>query len=555
MGAAFWLLWSIPTSMTVGMDLRQFSELVAVAIAALLIAVMPPMVWFILWQRHHRYPGRLALSVMRMIMGLLAGLLLVVGLHVAGIEPDIPAWIQVLVPAVATPYLLDVADGLLTVRRQVLQSREALVRQAVELASTETSERTTLAEIRSSIMNAVDLELAPARSEVARRLDLLTATATNITTLGGGPLRDVAHDSLRPIMDALAEDRAARPEPLGLVRSVHAIIATQPFHPVPLAVIYVAVNLPQFWQEFTSLRTLGSLLLGVALIFGILGLGNVLMRRTSLSHSALFIASVTVLQLPTIWGEFVTASAGFVAAIVSSSTSVVISTMLVLLTSSVGSWRQRQETAQQTFRNLLDEERIAALARAYLASQVARDAALTLHGPVQARLAACAVAMDAASRAGDIDAYSDALRAAQEALETPLFDDRPASTVTVRAAIASVVTPWRGIVEAEIIIDSGFEDDTSFSQQIEQIAEEALTNAARHGRARQVVIAVTRGESGDALVTVDDDGCGPLPGAPAIGSALLDRVTGGRWSLTHESPLGGSRLRARVSCSPRSAGH
>lgn len=545
-GAVLWLLWSIPTSMTVGIGARQLGELVGIASTALLIAVIPVLVLFTLWHRHRGYPGRAMLALMRMLIGLLAGLLLTAGLNAAGIEPDIPAWIQVLVPAVTAPYLLDVADGIVRMRTQVLQSREALVRQAVELASTETSERTTITEIRSSIMNAVDLELAPARAEVARRLSLLTEPSVDVGLLGGGPLRDVAHDSLRPIMVALADDRAARPEPLGLLRSVRAIIATQPFHPVPLAVIYAAVNLPQFAQEFSSLRALMSLMLGVGLILGILGLGNALMQRTSLSHTGLFLASFTVLQIPTIWGEFVTATAGAEAAVVTSITSVLLSAMLVLLTSSVGSWRQRQETAQQTFRDLLDEERIAALARARVTSQVARDAAQTLHGPVQARLAACAVAMDAASRAGDIDAYALALRQAQQALQMRLFDDDPTPLQTTQEALTAVVSPWRGILEATVTIEPDLVDDTGLSHSIEQIVEEALTNAARHGRARSVAISVRREPSGDVLVTVDDDGRGPADGAPALGSALLDRVTGGQWSLTHSSPLGGSRLHACV---------
>lgn len=545
-GAVLWLLWCIPTSMTVGMGARQFGELVGIASTALLIAVIPVLGLFTLWHRHRGYPGRTALALMRMLIGLLAGLLLTAGLNAAGIEPDIPAWIQVLVPAVTAPYLLDVADGIVHMRTQVLQSREALVRQAVELASTESSERTTITEIRSSIMNAVDLELAPARAEVARRLSLLTEPSVDVGVLGGAPLRDVAHDSLRPVMVALADDRAARPEPLGLLRSVRAIIATQPFHPVPLAVIYAAVNLPQFAQELSPLRALVSLMLGVGLILGILGLGNALMQRTSLPHSGLFIASFTVLQIPTIWGEFVTATAGPEAAVVTSITSVLLSAMLVLLTSSVGSWRQRQETAQQTFRDLLNEERIAALARARVTSQVARDAAQTLHGPVQARLAACAVAMDTASRAGDIDAYALALRQAQQALQTRLFDDDPAPLQTPREALTAVVSPWRGILEASVTIDPDLEDETGLSHSIEQIVEEALTNAARHGRARSVAITVRREPSGDVLVTVDDDGRGPTDGAPALGSALLDRVTGGQWSLTHSSPLGGSRLHACV---------
>lgn len=83
------------------------------------------------------------------------------------------------------------------------------------------------------------------------------------------------------------------------------------------------------------------------------------------------------------------------------------------------------------------------------------------------------------------------------------------------------------------------------SIHIFRIAQEALTNVARHARAQQVVFRLTR--AADALtLMVEDDGIGPAGQADASGFGLLglaERVEalGGRWSIS-ERPHGGTRL-------------
>lgn len=80
-----------------------------------------------------------------------------------------------------------------------------------------------------------------------------------------------------------------------------------------------------------------------------------------------------------------------------------------------------------------------------------------------------------------------------------------------------------------------------------RIVEQALLNAAVHGRARHCHVDVSMSD-GQVVVTVDDDGSGlPAPqGPPGLGSALTTtwvRILGGQWSR-EASSMGGVRVRA-----------
>ncbi|MBM3664608.1 MAG: hypothetical protein FJW92_02280 [Actinobacteria bacterium] len=77
-----------------------------------------------------------------------------------------------------------------------------------------------------------------------------------------------------------------------------------------------------------------------------------------------------------------------------------------------------------------------------------------------------------------------------------------------------------------------------------RVLDECLNNALVHGGATQAVVRITR--SPDAwVVEVTDDGRGPAGGAPGLGTALLDDVTGGEWSLI-DAAGGGAVVRAVI---------
>ena len=76
------------------------------------------------------------------------------------------------------------------------------------------------------------------------------------------------------------------------------------------------------------------------------------------------------------------------------------------------------------------------------------------------------------------------------------------------------------------------------------VVAEALTNAVRHGGAGAVDVRIALAGEERLAVTVRDDGRSTMPGAPGMGSRLLDAVAIG-WAL--EAVDGGSELRVELS--------
>ena len=82
-----------------------------------------------------------------------------------------------------------------------------------------------------------------------------------------------------------------------------------------------------------------------------------------------------------------------------------------------------------------------------------------------------------------------------------------------------------------------------------RIVEQALLNAAVHGRARQCRVEVQR-SGAELVVTIDDDGEGlpQVAPAPGLGTALTTtwvRILDGSWTRA-ASPMGGVRVRATL---------
>ena len=550
---AAWLLWSVPSMVTPGMTVDNLAIAFLIGVLALIVAALFGIGIHALLNTAHVAEGRLVLVAVHATMGAAAGLTIVLVGQAAGLADAMPAVARVLVSAIVTAWFLDAMLSLDTTRDALAEQREILLAEAANLVAASASQEALLAELRTSIVTAVDMELAPARAEVSAQLALLDRRPTlQEWPTGASPLHDVAHDSVRPLVALLDAPAATQPPRIGPWGMVVAIARTQPFHPVPLSAIYILVTLPIVWQDYEAAVAVTGVAIGVALIFAITLTANAVMRRSSMRHAEVFFATIVVLQVPGIVVAIADGTVGQVSAVVNLAIGWIVSFTVVLVTSGVGSWHQRQVSAQAAFREQLDEERVTTLARGRLGALVARDAARTLHGPVQARLAACAVAIDAAVRARDVEAYAAALLQAQEILHAPLtVDSQRLNERTVDEVLTGVVGLWRGLVEIEVIVDprvAACAGATAYG--VERVIEEGVTNAVRHGSATEIVIDV-QPDGANIAVVVTDNGTGPGDGAPGLGSTHLDEITDSQWSL--KAALGGvgSSLTALVTRTPR----
>ena len=92
---------------------------------------------------------------------------------------------------------------------------------------------------------------------------------------------------------------------------------------------------------------------------------------------------------------------------------------------------------------------------------------------------------------------------------------------------------------------------------IYRVAQEALTNVARHARATAVELKLSRTLSDEVVLTVQDDGCGFDPSAATRGLGLLgaeERASGVGGELRVSRPSGGgTRIELRIPLPPQSS--
>jgi signal transduction histidine kinase len=204
--------------------------------------------------------------------------------------------------------------------------------------------------------------------------------------------------------------------------------------------------------------------------------------------------------------------------------------MLLAMVSAVTALLQGEDAAAKRLLQQVNEREIDALVANRELARVTRALAEDVHGTMQSRLLATAFAIDEAAARNDDAAFRAALASARAALQgagrVPV--GLPGDLV---GALDQVAALWKGFIEVQVRVDPSISRvDPATVDDIARVAGEALANAHKHGIAARVRVAVTE-QGGVLRITVIDDGRGPAAGVPGLGSAWLDFIAPGAWSL------------------------
>lgn len=176
--------------------------------------------------------------------------------------------------------------------------------------------------------------------------------------------------------------------------------------------------------------------------------------------------------------------------------------------------------------------------------QIQRQMSHLLHGPVQGNLAALTLALrvHAAAEheefsAGQREVIMRSTALIDESLRTlrEILDEPERGTVDVGARLVELTRAWRGLMTitldmpAEVLSVS--RADPGLLQDALDAVEEGITNASRHGDARNLDIKIRLLVTGEVEVVLLNDGR-PVSGVVSAGFGLkaID-AAGGRWSL------------------------
>jgi two-component sensor histidine kinase len=184
-----------------------------------------------------------------------------------------------------------------------------------------------------------------------------------------------------------------------------------------------------------------------------------------------------------------------------------------------------------------------------------RNWSFVVHGTVQAALTA---AITRLSSAENLEQYQidlvkqDLVRAAEALSKTPEPD------VDLQEALANLATTWKGICEIKFEFSEratrSLQRDANARMCVNEICKEAVSNAVRHGEAKNVTISIDRSVDELLIIEAADDGRGFWGSAnPGVGSRMFDDLTV-EWSIMNNRARGRTILEAKLPLSGISAG-
>ena len=172
-----------------------------------------------------------------------------------------------------------------------------------------------------------------------------------------------------------------------------------------------------------------------------------------------------------------------------------------------------------------------------------------LHGSVQSALTSTALLIEMQLRSGaDPSAVADQARERLSPVLLASAEPPPETTVDVEEVLGGITAVWSRVASIRVTLDSAAHADlavdSAAAERVVEIVREGLSNAIRHGHAREVHIDVVTDGGGAVDVSIRDDGAWTSRAGTGLGSALLDE-----WCLTWErqrTGAGGTLLQCQV---------
>lgn len=194
----------------------------------------------------------------------------------------------------------------------------------------------------------------------------------------------------------------------------------------------------------------------------------------------------------------------------------------------------------------LSKEQLEAMLLKREEDRLSRELAKYLHGTIQSRLMASAMALEKAGRKGDKRALEKELAQAYESLRVPSASYFAAPEESFKAEINKVISKWNDLLNIKVKIDKSIGDlAPAKSQEIGNAINEGLSNAFRHGGAANVKLNITRAKSGISVEMIDD-GQGPLGGKGGLGTEWFNAISGANWRLKPGKENKGSVLELQI---------
>jgi signal transduction histidine kinase len=215
--------------------------------------------------------------------------------------------------------------------------------------------------------------------------------------------------------------------------------------------------------------------------------------------------------------------------------------ILVLVTGIADSALRTQIFQITTLKGLIAKKRIELIANGRELDRMGREMARYLHGTIQSKLMAAAMAVEIAGRKNDKKQLDIEIDKALQTLQMPTQEYLDARISDLNDGLDELAQKWDGIIKIDFnkIVTEVF--SLSETITILDIANEGILNAYRHGAATSAQLHLKRLKNNMIKLEISDNGIGVQAIKPGLGSQYFNSLTS-NWSLENKKTSKGAVL-------------
>jgi len=411
------------------------------------------------------------------------------------------------------------------------EKRADLIAEQILMESKEHQSQELIATMSAKLREKIEGDLRTQTEDLRQRF-IANSSHPDSWQLMADDLRTAANETVRNASHKLWERPETKLDEISLLDLARAMITTNPFplrYIIPIFLVSAApVNIKNHGLEELFIRLFA---LGLSVSITYL-LASWAIKKSADHKHQIYMSAIGLAGLI----ASVVAIVVFNDPINQSFIGIVITTALwlPLLTITCGlidtSLKQRQDILDE-LQSRIDKSRIRTVSRNNEAIRLSNDMAKYLHGNLQSRLMASALAIESAGRAQDSGVLAKEIEKARQSIQTPFDQFTSDKLESVSIELLKLLKRWDGILKIELDYAGSNEfASAADTRNIIHIIEECFSNSLHHGFATEATIYLKVSTTG-TMLTVIDNGFGPRGGLPGLGSSLFNSIAGSNWSL------------------------
>jgi signal transduction histidine kinase len=422
--------------------------------------------------------------------------------------------------------------------------RAALEARLIALRERE-GERVSLSE---ALTDAAYAEMIDALALARDQIEVPTGVETSEERLEmADRLRRTVDGTLRPLSHRLYAAGRVQPKARESWHAIRSAFRVQQVFPVATAAIITIIMIP------IAANPIGGIALGAVALALLAGVRVATSRVDGLKRYEFVMAMVVLGGGSALAALLVTGIVGGDFTVTAMAAGGIFPVSVMVVTSATIMAKRGEDERTASLEQEVTAREVDGLVADRELARASRDLAQYVHGTLQSHLLATAFSIERAVAADDDAAFAQAVEDARAALHSTPQVRPDAGSEGLDAEVREAAALWDGFMGIDVRIDASLDDvPRGVVVDVGRVVAEALGNSWKHGRARSVEVDIAPASGDHLLVRVSDDGRPPAGGPPGMGSAWLDFVAPGGWSLA-AAPQGGSVLEVMLPTAPVAA--